>query len=141
MGRKGTGRWLLSSVAALTSVGGFLYRLEPDAPPLPAADARPSAAGSRAGQDADRVRLPVRLGSFAFPGVGGLESEFPEKIPRVGDVWLNECFFGAGMLTLLAAGYAAGRGGDRAWGLLGNGFGPSRPTRTSGTGARAYGGP
>lgn len=52
--------------------------------------------------------------SFAFPGAKGAEFQAPEKIPRVGGVWLNERFFSTTMLALLAIGYAAGRGGERA---------------------------
>ena len=47
--------------------------------------------------------------SFAFPGAEGLEAEFPEKVPRVKGVWVNERFFSALMLALIAAGYAAER--------------------------------
>jgi hypothetical protein len=47
--------------------------------------------------------------SFAFPGAEGLEAEFPEKVPRVKGVWINERFVSALMLALIAAGYAAER--------------------------------
>jgi len=47
--------------------------------------------------------------SFAFPGAEGFESEFPEKVPRVKEVWVNERFSSVLMLALLAVGYAAER--------------------------------
>ena len=47
--------------------------------------------------------------SFAFPGAEGLEAEFPEMAPRVKGVWVNERFFGALMLAMIAAGYGAER--------------------------------
>ena len=47
--------------------------------------------------------------SFALPGAEGLEAEFPEKVPRVRGVRVNERFASALMLALIAAGYAADR--------------------------------
>ena len=47
--------------------------------------------------------------SFAFPGAEGFEAEFPEKVPRVKGVWINERFVSILMLVLIAAGYAAER--------------------------------
>ena len=49
--------------------------------------------------------------SFAFPGAEGLEAEFPEKVPRVRGVWVNERFASTLMLALIAAGYVVERGG------------------------------
>jgi hypothetical protein len=49
--------------------------------------------------------------SFACPGAEGLEAEFPEKVPRVGSVWVNERFASVLMLALIAIGYALERGG------------------------------
>lgn len=43
--------------------------------------------------------------SFTFPNAEGLESEFPEKVPKVGPVWLNEAPAAAMMLLILALGY------------------------------------
>ena len=51
----------------------------------------------------------VQAASFAFPGADGVEAEFPEMVPSVKGVWVNERFFGAPMLALIAAGYAAER--------------------------------
>ena len=47
--------------------------------------------------------------SFAFPGAEGFEAEFPEKVPRIRGVWVNERFSSALMLALIALGYAAER--------------------------------
>ncbi len=51
-----------------------------------------------------------QAGGFLFPGADGLEAEFPEKVPRVGGVWLNERVSSASMLALLALGYSIERG-------------------------------
>ncbi len=48
----------------------------------------------------------TQIGSFLFPGAEGLEAEFPEKVPKIKGVWLNERAAGALMLMLLALGYA-----------------------------------
>ncbi len=50
-----------------------------------------------------------QAGSSLFPGAEGLEAEFPEKVPKIGGVWLNERVASASMLALLAAGYAIER--------------------------------
>jgi hypothetical protein len=47
--------------------------------------------------------------SFAFPGTEGFEAEFPEKVPRIKDVWVNERFSSALMLALIVIGYVAER--------------------------------
>jgi hypothetical protein len=44
--------------------------------------------------------------SFAYPGAEGLQSEFPELVPRIRGVWIDERFGAAAMLTLGGAGYA-----------------------------------
>ena len=51
----------------------------------------------------------VQGASFAFHGVAGFESEFPEKVPRVKGVWVNERFSSTLVLALIALGYAAER--------------------------------
>ena len=51
-----------------------------------------------------------QAGGFLFPGAEGLEAEFPEKVPKVAGVWLNERVASALMLALLALGYAMERG-------------------------------
>ena len=45
--------------------------------------------------------------SFAFLGAEGFEAEFPEKVPRIKDVWVNERFSSALMLALIVIGYVA----------------------------------
>ena len=49
--------------------------------------------------------------SFAYPGTGGLQSEFPELIPRINGVWIDERFLAVGMLGLGTLGYALERRG------------------------------
>ncbi len=137
MPRAGAGRWVLSFVAGFTTVGGFLadwnrtHLFNPGWPPhAKAHDAQTIILGSllgasglyflwRRGERPERdLALGTLLssffwiaqgGSFLFPETGGFESEFPEKVPRVGGVWINERFLSALMLALLAAGYLAER--------------------------------
>ncbi len=47
----------------------------------------------------------AQVGSFAFPGAKGLEAEFPEKIPQLGPVRLNEAPVSLLMLSVLGLGY------------------------------------
>lgn len=136
----GMGRGILSSVAALTAVGGFLadwnrtHLFNPGWPPhAKFHDAQSILLGSflgagglyflrSGGQDPKRnlalgALLPslfwlAQAGSFLFPGAQGLEVEFPEKVPRVGGVWLNERVASASMLALIAIGYLAERRPD-----------------------------
>jgi hypothetical protein len=135
--KTGKGRLLLTTVAALTTVGGFLadwnrtHLFNPDwAPHAKSHDAQTILLGSllgacglyflrTRGKDPERnlglgALLPsffwVSQGaSFAFPKAEGLEAEFPEKVPRVKGMWVNERFSSALMLALIAAGYAAER--------------------------------
>lgn len=130
---------LLTAIAALTTVGGFLadwnrtHLFNPDWPPhAKFHDALTIALGSLLGAcglyflvGRRRSKCPERdlaLGallpslfwvaqgaSFAFPGAEGFEAEFPEKVPRVKGVWVNERFSSALMLALIAVGYAAER--------------------------------
>ncbi len=136
--RTGAGRWVLSSVAAFTTVGGFLadwnrtHLFNPNWPPhAKAHDAQTILLGSflgasglyflwkRDGRTERDLTLGALLpsffwvaqgGSFLFPEAEGFESRFPEKVPRVKGVWINERFLSAFMLALLAAGYLAERG-------------------------------
>lgn len=137
MDRTGKGRLLLTSVAALTTVGGFLadwnraHLFNPDWPPHARFhDAQGIALGSLPGscglyflcRRGENPQADLALGallpslfwvaqgaSFVFPGAEGLESEFPEKVPRVKGVRVNERFSSALMLALIGAGYAAER--------------------------------
>ena len=137
MDRTGKGRLLLTSAAALTAAGGFVadwnrtHLFNPDWPPHARFhDAQTIALGSllgscglyflcKRGKDphadvALGALLPslfwvAQAASFAFPGAEGVEAEFPEMVPSVKGVWVNERFFGAPMLALIAAGYAAER--------------------------------
>jgi hypothetical protein len=139
MERTGKGRWVLTSVAALTPVGGFLadwnrtHLFNPDWPPHARFhDALTIALGSLLGasglyylrKKGEHPESDLRVGallsslfwlaqgaSFACPGAEGFEAEFPEKVPRVGGVWVNERFASALMLALIAIGYALERGG------------------------------
>lgn len=50
--------------------------------------------------------LPAsQLLSFLFPTVGGLESEFPDLVPKIGGVYFNELPASLLLLGLSAAGY------------------------------------
>jgi hypothetical protein len=125
------------SAAALTALGGFLadwnrtHLFNPHWPPHATLhDAQSILLGSllgasgfyflrRRGKCPERNLAPGALlpaffwisqgVSFAFPGAEGLEAEFPEKVPRVKGVWVNERFASALMLALITIGYAAER--------------------------------
>ncbi|WP_458117021.1 DUF6640 family protein [Arthrobacter sp. D2-10] len=49
--------------------------------------------------------------AIGFPGTGGLQTEFPETVPRVRGVWIDERFASGAMLGLIAVGYYL----DRRW--------------------------
>jgi hypothetical protein len=136
--RAGAGRQLLRAVAALTAVGGVLadwnqtHLFNPDWPPHARFhDAQTILLGSllgagglyslrrSGGRPGRNLALGALLpslfwisqaGSFLFPGAEGLEAEFPEKVPRIGGVRLNERAASALMLALLALGYSIERG-------------------------------
>lgn len=127
------GKTLLASVAGLTATGGFLadwnktHLFNPNWPPhAKFHDAMSITLGSFLGgaglyfllrkgrhphQDTQMgAVLPAFFWasqgiSFAFPGAKGLEAEFPELIPRIKGVWLNEKFAAVAMLSLTGIGY------------------------------------
>lgn len=133
MKNKHTGRNLLLAAAAFTTVGGFLFDwnrthlFNPKwTPHAKFHDAFTILLGTMLGagsfslllkKDGDSAMqlkwgtlLPAffwaaQAGSFAFPGAKGLEAEFPELVPKVGPVWLNEAPVCAFMLSLLGVGY------------------------------------
>ena len=50
-----------------------------------------------------------QLLSFAFPNTGGLDAEFPELVPRVAGVPLNELPLSIMMVAVMAIGFALSR--------------------------------
>jgi hypothetical protein len=133
MNRNPTGQNLLLATAAFTTVGGFLFDWNRThlfnprwTPHAKFHDAMTILLGSflgaggiyllqKKGGDQELqlkwgTLLPAffwtaQAGSFAFPGAKGLEAEFPELIPRMGPIKLNEAPVSLLMLTLLGVGY------------------------------------
>lgn len=127
------GRKILAFVAGATAVGGFLvdwnrtHLFNPNWPPHArfhdaqtiSTGALLGAAGLIALRRGKRGTAPGALlpaffwasmgTAFAFPGAAGLQSEFPDRVPRLGGVWIDERFAAAGMLGLGALGYALER--------------------------------
>lgn len=132
--RQTAGKIILASVAGLTATGGFLadwnktHLFNPNWPPhAKFHDAMSITLASflggagmyfllRKGTDHHQdVKLGTMLPaffwasqglSFVFPGAKGLEAEFPELVPRIKGVWLNEKFAAIAMLSLSGIGYA-----------------------------------
>lgn len=128
------GRYLLLSVGALTAIGGFLADLNKThifnprwTPHAKFHDAMTILLAlmlgtssivllqSKLGDKKFGLQLGAALpsffwasmlGSFLFPGAKGLESEFPEKVKKIGSVSMNEGVAAILMLGLLAAGYS-----------------------------------
>lgn len=140
MTRLALGRWILRVVAFMTIIGGFVadwnrtHLFNPSWPPhAKFHDAMTICLGVFLGAlslmlssgEAERSRRDLRLcallpalfyaaqaASFAFPNTGGLETEFPDLIPRVAGVPLNEMVFALGMLALSAVGFVLARGAE-----------------------------
>ncbi|RNF41240.1 DUF6640 family protein [Planococcus salinus] len=128
-----TGKVILGTVAALTAVGGFLadwnktHLFNPNWPPhAKFHDAWTITLGSLLGgagmyflfrESSDRrqdLKLSTLLPgffwaaqsiSYAYPGAKGLQAEFPDLVPRAGNIWIDEKFASAAMLALLGYGY------------------------------------
>jgi hypothetical protein len=47
--------------------------------------------------------------SFLFPGTGGLEAEFPNRVPQLAGIWMNERVASISMLLLQAMGLVLAR--------------------------------
>lgn len=123
------GRRVLRTIAAMTAVGGFAadwnrtHLFNAAWPPHARFhDAMTITLGTclggsalyflRPGADRRDVALGAVLptffwtsmgAAFAYPGTAGLEAEFPQYVPRVRGVWINERFPSA-LMTLAAAG-------------------------------------
>ena len=139
MNRSDAGRFVLSGVAALTAAGGWLadvnrtHLFNPRwLPHAKFHDAWTVLLGTglgslglyllrRRGTDPELdlalgAGLPAlfwtaQAGSYLFPGTKGMESEFPDRLPEVAGVRVNEAVGSALMLTLTAAGYLLARRG------------------------------
>jgi hypothetical protein len=132
-----TGRKALRALALITAISGFAadwnrtHLLNPAWPPHARFhDAMTIALGTGLGgsalyllrNGADRrevaagAAMPALFwasmgAAFAFPGTAGLEAEFPQYVPRVGGVWINERFPSAVMTAAAAVAYAVERRG------------------------------
>jgi hypothetical protein len=137
--RKLPGRGALRVIAATTAVAGFAadwnrtHLFNPSWPPHARFhDAMTIALGTGLGgtalyllrdaADAREVALGAALpalfwasmgAAFTFPGTAGLEAEFPQYVPRIRGVWINERFPSILMTAAAAGAYALERRGRR----------------------------
>lgn len=131
MGR--LGGWILGGVAVMTITNGYLadwnrtHLFNPAWPPhakfhdawtvLMGTALGASALNSLRNGDTETAALlpalfwATQAGSFAFPNTGGLASEFPDQVPTVEGVRLDEAATSVTMLTLTAVGYGLARRG------------------------------
>lgn len=129
------GRWILGGVATMAATNGYLidwnhtHLFNPNWPPhAKFHDAWTILLGTglgigslyslRKGQVGAAAMQPAlffgtQLGSFAFPNTGGMDAEFPERVPEIAGVRLNEAPFGIALLALTALGYGLARREER----------------------------
>ncbi len=125
------GRWVLAAVAVVTAMNGYLadwnrtHLFNPTWPPhakfhdawtvLLGTGLGASALYSLRKGDTQTAALLLTLfwatqaASFAVPNTGGLASEFPDLVPKVSGVRLDEATASTAMLTLTAVGYVLAR--------------------------------
>ena len=129
------GRRTLRALALTTAVSGFVadwnrtHLFNPNWPPHARFhDAMTIALGTglggsalyllRDGADEREIAIGAALpalfwaslgAAFTFPGTAGLEAEFPQYVPRVGGVWINERFPSALMTAAAVVAYAVER--------------------------------
>jgi hypothetical protein len=100
--------------------GAGLYYLGRDGHP-------PGGADTRLGALLPALFWLSQAAGFAFPNAKGLEAEFPQYVPRLKGVWINERFSSALMLALSAAGYLLERRAGAAGPAWSAGPGAARP--------------
>lgn len=131
--RLSTGKIILGSVAVFTVLGGFIadmnktHMKNPDWPPhAKFHDATSITLGAFLGtaslyflsrktfdsyQDIQLSALLPSMfwaaqgASFFYPQASGMEAEFPQYVPKVQGLWINEKFASIAMLSLIGAGY------------------------------------
>lgn len=125
------GHWVLRGVETMTVASNFVadwnrtHLFNPNWPPharfhdawtiiLGTALGTGSIYFLRKGETGTAALLPAlflcaQAGSFVFPGTGGLASEFPDLVPEIAGMRINEAHFSAMMLALTAIGYGLAR--------------------------------